>query len=76
MDVRISPDLHKIGVTFRSDWYSWPGSVDSSVVRRGPKDNAAPIEEEELRRSDDLMRENEALRDLPARLSEASLRID
>ena len=42
----------------------------------GPKVNAAPIEEEELRRPDDLMRENEALRGRLSRLSEASLRIN
>ena len=36
----------------------------------------AAIQEEELRRLDDLMRENEALRDRLARLSEASLRIN
>ena len=42
----------------------------------GPKNYLAAIQEEELRRPEDIMRENEALRDRLSRLNEASLRIN
>ena len=76
--VIFKPIFHEIFVTFRRFWHNGPRLPRIQPVCAGARYRVFPsaIEAEQVTPADDLMRENQALRERLSRLSEASLRIN